>query len=144
MRRFFLKSGRFLVQPATQSSMAKSKKKSKGGAPAKLGAPEHFSGFKLAFLVSRAAQYQQALDAKVVAAFYNKVTLDFVAKYGQQEPFNEEFAEDPLEPDVVLEGGDGGGDDEPVLSNEEAAANAVLFTKLRTVRLSCYTYPNIC
>jgi hypothetical protein len=112
--------------------MGKSKKKGKSGLPQKLGAPDHFSGFKLEFLVARAAQYQQALDTKNVTAFYNKVTLDFVAKYGQEEPFNKEFAEDPPDPAEGIGGDDDDGGD-PDLSKEEAAANAVLFTKLRTV-----------
>ena len=111
--------------------MAKGKKRKDN---AKRGAPDHFTGFKLAFLVYRQDQYQQALDSKTVTAFYNKVALDFVAKYGQDEPFNKEFAEDPLDPE------DGGGfnddDLENVPSKEEAAQNAILFTKLRTVSCS--------
>src|SRR5258707_1175408 len=102
-------------------------KKGKNGKGLKLGAPEHFTGFKLAFLVSRADLYQQSLDSKAVTAFYNKVTLDFVKKYGQEEPFNKELAEDP--PDVV----DDDDDDDPAntpQSEDEAAENAVLFTKL--------------
>jgi len=72
--------------------------------------------------------YQQSLDSKAVTAFYNKVTLDFVKKYGQEEPFKKELAEDP--PDVIDD------DDDPAntpQSEDEAAENAVLFTKLRTV-----------
>lgn len=111
--------------------MAKNKKR-KQGEPSKLGAPEHFTGFKLAFLVSRADAYQQALDLKTVAAFYDKVALDFMAKYGREEPFNKEFVEDPPDPEDMAEGGDTELDKEP-LSKEEAAQNAVLFTKLRTV-----------
>ena len=100
-----------------------------------MGAPDHFSGFKLKFLISKAAQYQQALDSKNVTAFYNKVTLDFVAKYGQEEPFSQEFAEDPPEPGEGR-GGDDDSDGDPDhagLSKEEAATNAILFAKLRTV-----------
>jgi hypothetical protein len=102
----------------------KSKKKN-----AKLGAPGHFTGFKLAFLISRAAAYQQSLDAKTTTAFCTKVTLDFVVKYGPQEPFHAEFVEDPPDPED--------GDNEPEnipLSKEDAEENAILFTKLRTVR----------
>jgi hypothetical protein len=56
--------------------------------------------------------------------------LDFIKKYGQEEPFNKELAEDP--PDIV----DDDDDDDPTntpQSEDEAAENAVLFTKLRTV-----------
>src|SRR6266436_1476758 len=106
------------------------KRKNKGnGKAAKLGAPDHFTGFKKAFLVSRAATYQQSLDSKTTTAFYNKVTLDFVAKYGQEEPFHKEFVEDPPDPEDCDED-----DSEAIpLSKEEAAEKAVLFSKLRTV-----------
>jgi hypothetical protein len=106
------------------------RRKNKGdGKAAKLGAPDHFTGFKKAFLVSRAATYQQCLDSKTTTAFYDKVTLDFVAKYGQEEPFHKEFVEDPPDPEDCDE------DDSEAtpLSKEEAAANAVLYSKLRTV-----------
>jgi hypothetical protein len=105
------------------------KKRTNGGKlPKKLGAPDHFSGFKMAFLSSRADSYQLALDLNTVGAFYDKITLDFVAKYGQEEPFNKEFAEDPPDPED-----DDDDADRVELSKEEAAANAVLFKKLRTV-----------
>jgi hypothetical protein len=103
------------------------KKNGKDGKPLKLGAPEHFTGFKLDFLAARAEAYQQALDSKTTMAFYNKVTLDFVAKYGQEEPFCKEFAEDPPNLEDSFE------DEGIVLSKEEAAERAVLFTKVWTV-----------
>lgn len=109
------------------------KKRSKSnGITVKKGAPEHFTGFKLAFLASKAIAYQQALDSKTVAVFYDKVTLDFIAKYGEDEPFNKEFAEDPPDPDDVDV--DGEDSDNVPPTKEEAAASAVLFAKLRTVR----------
>jgi hypothetical protein len=41
--------------PAIQHLLVMGKsKKGKGGKPSKLGAPDHFSGFKLDFLVARA------------------------------------------------------------------------------------------
>ena len=94
------------------------------GKKAKLGTPDHFTGFKKEFLMSWAAAYQQSLDGKSTTAFYNKVTLDFVAKYGRQEPFHRELVEDPPDPEDC--------DDEPEIppSKEEAAENAALFTKL--------------
>jgi hypothetical protein len=116
--------------------MGKSKK-AKGGNTAKLGAPDHFTGFKLAFLVSCAAMYQQCLDSDTVTGFYDKVTLDFVAKYGQDEPFNKEFADDPPDPEDGI--GDDEHDDAP-LSKEETDRNAVLFTKLRTVSCKYFKY----
>jgi hypothetical protein len=106
-------------------------KKSKQGKPPKLGAPEHFSGFKFAFLVSKAALYQQSMDSKTVSSFYNKVTVDFSAKYGLEEPFNKEPAEDPPDPEDNPEEADDPAH-EP-LSKEQAEANAVIFEKLRTV-----------
>jgi hypothetical protein len=111
--------------------MGRSKKVKDVKSP-KLGAPDHFTGFKLAFLVSRARIYQQSLDSKTVAAFYNKVTLDFVKKYGQEEPFNKELAEDPPDPEDVDDNDDDNEANMP-LSEKEAEENAVLFAKLRTV-----------
>jgi len=78
--------------------------------------------------MSREASYQQSLDAKTMTVFYNKVTLDFVAKYGQQEPFHKEFVEDPPDPEDCDEDEDE--DESTPLSKEEAAENALLFTKL--------------
>jgi hypothetical protein len=115
--------------------------KKKTGKTLKLGAPEHFTGYKLAFLATRAESYQQALDSKAVTAFYNKVTLEFVAKYGQEEPFSKEFVDDPPDPEDIFD--EGGDDDDPSRvhpSKEEAAENAILFTKLRTVCHKCITY----
>jgi hypothetical protein len=105
--------------------MAKGKRAKKG----KLGAPDHFSGFKLAFLVSKAPLYQPSMDSKDVASFYDKVTREFLAKYGHEEPFNAEPAEDPPDPEDNPEYDP---DEEPQ-SKEEADAKAVIFAKLRTV-----------
>jgi hypothetical protein len=108
----------------------KKKGKGKNGKATKLGAPEHFTGFKQNFLMARADSYQQALDSKTTTACYNKVTLDFVAKYGQEEPFYKEFAEDPPDPKDDFEADNHEG---VHLSKEEAAEHAMLFSKLRTV-----------
>lgn len=108
--------------------MTKHKNKEKGKAT-KLGAPNHFTGFKKDFLVSRAGTYQQSLDTKTTTAFYNKVTADFVAKYGQEEPFHKEFVEDPPDPEDY----DKDESEAIPLSESEAAEKAVLFAKLRTV-----------
>lgn len=115
------------------------KKKGKDGKASKRGAPDHFTGFKLNFLVARVDEYQQALDTKTTTSFYNKVTLAFVAKYGQEEPFCKEFAEDPPDPEDTFEVGD----EDNVLSKEEAAEHAVLFTKLRTVSSEQHTHLTI-
>ena len=104
------------------------RKKKSEGQPGKLGAPDHFTGFKLAFLTSKAALYQQAIDSKMTGSFYNKITSEFVAKYRQDEPFNKEPAEDPLEPDKGFDDENGSN-----LSEEEAVKKSALFTKLRTV-----------
>jgi hypothetical protein len=86
-------------------------------------------GFKLAFLISKATSYQQAIDSNAIPEFYNKVTVDFLAKYGGDEPFSKEPAKDPPNPeDGII--------DDPVqkpLSKEKAAENTAIFTKLRTV-----------
>jgi hypothetical protein len=115
--------------------MGKGKSKNKN---TKRGPPSHFTGFKKAFLISREAAYQLSMDTKTTTAFYNKVTRDFVAKYGQQEPFHKEFVDEPPDP----EDGDEDESESTSLSNEEAAENALLFTKLRTVscRSECIRY----
>jgi hypothetical protein len=119
----------YFVVAAFQLSSAMTKKK-KGSAPnLKLGAPEHFTGVKLAFLTSKSVLYSQCQDLKATATFYDRVTLDFIAKYGEEEPFNKEFAEDPPDPEDI----DQDDNIQPPPSKEEAAASAVLFSKLRTV-----------
>jgi hypothetical protein len=111
------------ITPFT-TTMARSKK-----ANGKLGTPDHFLGFKLAFLISKAALYQQAIDTKAIAEFYNKVTKDFIAKYGREDPFNKEPAEDPPDPVDFLEGNVDGNAQAPLL-NEEAEEYSAIFTKL--------------
>ena len=107
----------------------------------KRGAPEHFTGFKLAFLVARADSYQQALDAKATGSFYDKVTLAFIAKYGQEEPFNKEFAEDPPNLEDNFDDNEDDGD-RPHPSKEEADESTELFKKLRTVSSRILCPPN--
>jgi hypothetical protein len=106
------------------------------GKSGKLGAPDHFVGSKLAFLLSKGTVYQQAIDSKTVTAFYDKVTLDFVEKFGLETPFNLEperestdFEDDPQpEADDAVDGST-----LTRLSNEELAEQPALFVKLRTV-----------
>lgn len=100
----------------------------KGMQTTKRGAPDHFSGFKLAFLTSKVSSYQQCMDSNSVGEFYNKVTREFIAKYGQEEPFYENPDEDPPDLDILTGDVDG-----PPLSNEEAEGNAGVFVRLRTV-----------
>lgn len=102
------------------------------GKALKLGAPDHFTGSKLAFLVSQGTLYQQALDSKSITAFYDKVAMKFVAKFGFEEPFN-------LEPENNLTDSEDGLDGDAVdssaltLSEKEIAEQPALFVKLRTV-----------
>jgi len=103
------------------------RKKKKDSTTVKKGAPDHFTGYKMAFLTSQATSYQNALDSRTVAAFYNKVTRDFIAKFGENEPFNKEPDEDPPDPD------DMDIDEDNPLTKEEAEASAALYVKLRTV-----------
>jgi len=60
--------------------------KKKNGQARKRGVPDHFTGFKFAFLVARENAYQHALDSKTVTAFYNKVTADFIANSVRKSP----------------------------------------------------------
>jgi hypothetical protein len=107
--------------------MAKGKKKKKDDI-AKRGAPNHFSGFKLAFLDSQVASYQQCTVLNVVGKFYDKVTRHFIAKFGQDEPFNDNPEEDP---DNNLWGEVD--DPQEPLSKEEMEEKAAAFMKLWTV-----------
>lgn len=97
----------------------------------KHGAPDHFTGLKLAFLSSRVVSYQQCLDSKSVGEFYNKVTRDFILKYGQDEPFYDNPDEDPPDPDNNMDGNIK--DPQKPLSKETAEENAATFIRLRTV-----------
>lgn len=111
--------------------MVRKTKKKNPGSQAKRGGQEHFTGFKLQFLESRAILYQQHLDAGDVGSFYNKVTLDFLAKFGQEDDFAKEPEEDPPNPWDLL-------DDEKDLETEgltedEAASRTQRYDKLRKV-----------
>ena len=106
--------------------MAKRSKKKQAGPGVKRGAPNHFQGFKRQFLDSHTVFYQQALDSNKVSEFYNKITRDFIAKYGDAEPFAREPEEDPPSPS----------DNVPAtehLDEVEALEASKRFTKLRTV-----------
>lgn len=102
------------------------KRKNKGGAQTKPGAPDHFVGFKKQFLDAKAVAYQQSLDTKKISEFYDKVTRDFVAKFGDEIDVTKDPAEDPPDPDS---------DSAPVefLSQQAADDAAKRFQKLRTV-----------
>lgn len=102
-----------------------SKKKGKGR---KLGAPDHFTGFKNAFLESKSALYQEAADAKGISKFYDTVTQDFIRVFGDEEPFNKEPADDFVAPEDYSDGAV-----PPTLSEVEWTEKAHLFRKLRTV-----------
>jgi len=102
------------------------KKKGPDGQKLKLGAPEHFTGFKYDFLASKSASFLQCTNPRAISAFYDKVTLDFIAKYGEEEPFNKELAEDPPDPEDIEEGDEA----QPPPLKEASAASVVLFSKL--------------
>jgi hypothetical protein len=92
----------------------------------KKGAPHHFTGSKLEFLLSQSKPFQEALngDTNTVSSFYSKVAVDFVKKFGLEEPFHKESTDSVLGEPVPTT--------LPVASLTEAEASA-LFTKLRTV-----------
>ena len=90
-----------------------------------MGAPDHFTGLKAAFLESKSALFQESLDSKTVTSFYDDVTVAFIRTFGDEEPFNKEPDDGFVAPEDDI--------DEPALSEEAAAEKAALFTKLRTV-----------
>lgn len=94
----------------------------------KQGPKGHFQGHKLDFLVARTDTYQQALDTKTMNYFYDTATREFIAKYGESEPFNLLVTNDPPDPvDIDF-------DDVPESTREEAAVSALIYQRLRMVR----------
>ena len=87
-------------------------------------------GFKLQFLESHTLSYQQHLDASDVGSFYNKVSLDFQAKFSQDNDFVRELEEDPPNPWDLLDDKDLENED---LSEGKAACQTVQYDKLRQV-----------
>lgn len=103
--------------------MGKKSKKKSNDPGVKRGAPDHFKGVKQQFLDLQAVLYQQALDDGKTTEFYNLVTRDFVAKFGDMEPFSLEPTEDSATPPPMREYVDEG----------EAADATKRWSKLRTV-----------
>ena len=96
--------------------------------------PQTISGFKLAFLISKAASYQQGMNSNLVSEFYNKVTSDFIVKYGKEEPFYNNPNKDPLDPDNSRNlNGTGNEDKGEILLEKQAERKAVVFFRLHTV-----------
>ena len=114
--------------------MTKRGKKKHGAPKAKQGAPDHFHNSKRQFLELQAIIYQQAQDSKKTSEFYNKITCDFIIKYGDTEPFEVEPAEEPPTPSDNAS--------MPEYLNEGATTTAAQkFSKLRTVSNSSSYIP---
>jgi hypothetical protein len=107
------------------------RRRTKNKAPnAKRGPPEHFTGLKLEFLTSRALQFQLALDTKKQTEFYNKVTLDYIAKYEDDlTTLTINPPEDPPDPDDFI----GDEIDNENLSAEDTTKKTEAFNKIRKV-----------
>ena len=116
--------------------MARKGKKKQTNSNTKRGGQDHFVGFKLQFLESRALQYQQALDASNPGPFYNKVALDFLAKFGQDDDFGKDPDEDPPNPWDFLDE-----TDEDEISEDEAEKRTARYNKIRQVsQQNCYCH----
>jgi hypothetical protein len=89
----------------------------------KKGARDHFMGTKYTFLESKASFFQESVDSKSVTTFYDKITSDFIKKFGLEEPFHKEPTDSSLEPEPVP----------TTLSGEALTERTALFTKLRQV-----------
>ena len=74
------------------------RRKKTTGSPGKRGGRDHFTGFKLDFLNLRALAYQQSLDGNNAGQFYDKIVLDFLAKFWHDNDFAKEPAIDPPNP----------------------------------------------
>jgi hypothetical protein len=108
--------------------MTKGKKKQPGR---KIGAREHFQGFKKNFLDTQAVSYQVSLDSRKTGEFYDKVTRDFIAKFGVEDDVTKDPAEDP--PNPWDNPGDSDNELDEPLTKEEADKRSENFQKLRTV-----------
>jgi hypothetical protein len=109
--------------------MARQGKKKQTKPDAKHGGQDHFVGFKLQFLESRALQYQQALDTgtRNPGPFYDKVTLDFLAKFRQDDDFAKDPDEDPPNPWDFLD------EEEEEISEAEAEKRTARYNKIQQV-----------
>ncbi|KIM87300.1 hypothetical protein PILCRDRAFT_3800 [Piloderma croceum F 1598] len=109
--------------------MGKKGKKKVPGTETKRGAPDHFTGFKRSFLDSQVLLYQQALDhpksKEKTKEFYDKIARDFIAKFGDSEPFSLEPEEDPPAPSENTAATE-------YTDEEEAAKTTARYTKLQT------------
>jgi hypothetical protein len=106
---------------------SKKKKDSQG----RRSGQDHFVGFKLQFLELHAPEYQQSLDISNPGPFYNKVSLDFLVKFGQDDDFAKDPSEDP--PNHWDLPGDTEDVENEGLLEEEAEEHTVQFNKLRQV-----------
>lgn len=114
--------------------------KKKGG---KRGRREHLTGAKRAFLDAHASAYTEALDANKPGEFYNFITREFIAKYGDSVDFTKTTDEEPSnEGTHINEDGENGEDnengeqeegEESLLTREQAAKASVDFGKIREV-----------
>lgn len=94
----------------------------------KRGPKGHFQGYKLQFLLNRSEAFQNASDSRTTGYFYNTITRDFIARYGESKPWNSLDADEPPDPvDVDFD------QDLPTPSEEEAALSIELFDGLRSV-----------
>lgn len=99
-------------------------KKKTGG---KVGRREHFTGYKRAFLDARSASYLQALDSRKQGEFYDQITRDFIAKYGDDLDASKDVVEDLPDPEDFEHG------DRDQMSQEEAVVASERFDKIREV-----------
>jgi hypothetical protein len=101
------------------------RKKKQTNSNVKRGGQDHFVGFKLQFLESRARQYQQALNAGNLGLFHDKVALDFLTKFGQDDEFSKDPDEDPPNLWDFLDEVD-----EEVISEDEAKKRTARYNKI--------------
>jgi hypothetical protein len=108
-----------------------SRRKKTADSQGKRGAQDHFTGFKLEFLNSRTLSYQQSLDGSGVGQFYDKISLDFLAKFGHDDDFAKDPAADPPNPWDLP--GDMQDPEIPDLTEAEAEIRTARYNKLRKV-----------
>lgn len=108
----------------------------------KRGRREHLTGVKRDFVDSRASAYTEALDSNKVGEFYNFITREFIAKFGDDLDVTKEPSDQGIQTDedgedsrqeargnIEQEQGEGS----PSMTQEQAVRASANFGKIREV-----------
>ena len=114
--------------------------KQKGG---KRGRQEHLTGARRTFLDAHASAYTEALDANKPGEFYNFITHEFIAIYGDSIDFTKNTDEEPSNEGTHMnedggnsrneDNGKGGQEEGSPLTREQATKASVDFGNIQKV-----------